>query len=116
MPRLDDIPSDVIRQILVFVPDFKTLLSLLLTSKVFNETYELHPQGIIHDISSTVVGSALPQALRILRCESGYVNKNITDLPSEEDVMKQPITRLEACLLTDNAQVAYGLEDLFSQR
>lgn len=118
MPTLADVSSDVIHQILASVSDFKSLRSLLLTSKPFHDTFEAHPQGILRDIAFNKVGAALPQALRLVRCEAaGYRNKDVAELPSEQDVMVQPIiTRREARALAENAQVAYDLEDLFSQR
>lgn len=117
MPTLADVSSDVIHQLLVSVPDFKGLRSLLLTSKPFHDAFEAHPQGILRDIAFNKVGAALPQALRLVRCEAGsYRNKHVADLPLEKDTMEQPITRREARALAENAQVAYAFEDLFSQR
>lgn len=109
--------TDIVHQILVSVPNFKSLLSLLLTSKLFNDVFEAHPHGIVRDVAHNQVGPALPQALRLVRCETaGYRFKDVADLPAEDDIMKQPITRAEARVLAQNAYVAYTLEDVFSRR
>lgn len=117
MPALVDLSSDIIHEILTAVPDLKSLLSLLLTSKLFNDTFQAHPQSVLRDIASGQVGDALPQALRVVRCEAmNYRREDVKDLPSELDMTKQSITSLEARALVDNAVVANALEDLFSQR
>ncbi|EED81328.1 predicted protein [Postia placenta Mad-698-R] len=68
-----------------------------------------HPYG--HPIA------ALPQALRLARCQSQHILQQLVDeVPSEDDVVNQPITRDEERILTLNAGVVASLEDLFSWR
>lgn len=68
-----------------------------------------HPYG--HPIA------ALPQALRLARCQSQHILQQLVDeVPSEDDVVNQPITRDEERILTLNASVVASLEDLFSWR
>lgn len=117
MPGLVDLSSDIIYQVLIIVPDPTSLLSLLLTSKRFNDAFQAHPEGILRGIASAQVGDALPQALRLVRCEAeGYICQDVNDLPSELDMTKQATTSLEVRALVCNAVVANTLEDLFSRR
>ncbi|KDQ13413.1 hypothetical protein BOTBODRAFT_111608 [Botryobasidium botryosum FD-172 SS1] len=63
------------------------------------------------------IGPALPQALRLARCQAaGLIRRPVHELPDEADIMEQEISREEERLLVSNAQVVAALEDLFSWR
>lgn len=109
--------ADINHQILASVANFKTLLSLISTSKAFNAIFEAHPQSIIRNVAYREVGAALPQALRLVRCEAAHLHcVDVADLPDEGHVMTKPIERGEARMLAKNARIAHTFEDLFSWR
>jgi len=66
------------------------------------------------------VGPALPQALRLTRCQAqasgGQDFDSTTQLSSENDIVNQKITREEERLLAFNLRVVSALEDLYSLR
>ena len=108
---------DLNHQILSSVANFETLGSLILTSKTFNTVFEAHPNSIIRDVAYNEVGSALPQALRLVRCETAnFRYADVATLPEESDVMTRPIEREEARRLAKNAKIAHSFETLFSRR
>lgn len=109
------VTTDVNYHILTSVADFPTLLSIILTSKAFHSVFETHPNSIIRDVAYNEVGSALPQALRLVRCKAALCrHAAIEDLPEESDVI--PIGRAEARMLAENAKIARRFEALFSWR
>ena len=109
--------ADVNNQILTSVANFQTLLSLRLTSKRFNTVFKAHPNTIIRDVAYNEVGAALPQALRLVRCEIAHFRyATVGELPEETDVMTDPIEPQEAHMLAKNAKIAHTLEALFSWR
>lgn len=117
MPGISTCSADIIDHILTCLPDFKTFLSLVTTTKIFNTTFQARPHSIIRAIAYNEVGHALPQALRLVRCEAGHFHDaDLSDLPEEKTAMNTPIQPEEACALVKNAKVAHSLEDLFSWR
>src|ERR1700691_1403842 len=102
--------ADVNNQILTSVANFQTLLSLRLTSKRFNTVFKAHPNTIIRDVAYNEVGAALPQALRLVRCEIAHFRyATVGELPEETDVMTDPIEPQEAHMLAKNAKIAHAL-------
>lgn len=62
-------------------------------------------------------GSALPQALRLARCQAAHLlQRHVGDLPNESNVLDRGILRGEASILAFNARVVMALEDLYSWR
>lgn len=111
------VTADVNYHILTSVTDFSTLLSIILTSKALNSVFEAHPHSIIREVAYNEVGSALPQALRLVRCEPAHCrHAAVEDLPAESDVMTRPIDRAEARMLAKKAKIARRFEALFSWR
>jgi hypothetical protein len=121
MPTLETFSADIIYDTMTSLPDFQTLLSFMTTSKAFYTMFQYHPQSIIRAVAYNQVGDALPQALRLVRCDEPNYNRfpirfpNVNDLP-EENMMNTPIQPREARMLAINARVAHALEDLFSWR
>jgi len=63
------------------------------------------------------VGAALPQALRLARCQASHLlQPSIDQVPSENGVIDEEVTREEERVLACNAGIAQALEDLFSWR
>lgn len=64
-----------------------------------------------------LVGSVLPQALRLARCQANpRLPEKINDLQSENDTINQTPSRQEERLLASNADMMTALENLFSWR
>jgi hypothetical protein len=110
-PTLSD---DLIYCIFTFLPNFEALRSTLRASKTFYTVFEAHPQSIVRDIAFNQFGPALPQALRLVRCQSR--NYEPAKLLEVDVVTHPPITPKEARMLAFNARVVRALEDLFSWR
>ena len=119
---LSRLSSDVIDIILTAVPDFATLLSVILVSKHIHSVFETRPNSIIRIVAENQVGhGVLPQALRVVRLgvdasQQSEAEIQVANLPEEKDVLAQQITRQEAAALARNARVANTLEVLFSLR
>ncbi|KZT05093.1 uncharacterized protein LAESUDRAFT_727345 [Laetiporus sulphureus 93-53] len=62
-----------------------------------------------------LVGSTLPQALRLARCQvQRPFHRPVDEIPSESDVIEQAPTREEERILATNAAVVSDLEGLYS--
>lgn len=60
---------------------------------------------------------ALPQALRLARCQAaGLVQKPVAYLPNENHILDRGISRGEASILAFNGKVVITLENLYSWR
>jgi hypothetical protein len=105
--------TDIVDRILTFLPDFLTLQNVLTASKALYAVFQAHPNSIVRAVAYSVVGSALPQALRLVRCQDV---SGTYDTLLEEDVVSPNITSEEARKLAANATVVHALEDLFSWR
>lgn len=117
MPGFDTCSADIIDHTLICVPDFKTFSSLIKAAKIFYTTFQARPHSIVRAVANNEVGDALPQALRLVRYETGrFHDADINGLPEENIVMNTPIHPEEARMLTKNAKVIHKLEDLFSWR
>ncbi|KAI0724267.1 hypothetical protein C8T65DRAFT_714455 [Cerioporus squamosus] len=116
-----NLPSDVIHEILVNVPDFTTLLATIQSCKMFNHAFKAHPRSIVHEVLANSAGPAVPQAARcaqymeqVRRGESPDVDQ----LPSEEHYRSldwMPSKAL-ASTLEENHKAVRILEDFYSQR
>ena len=116
MSHLETCSADVIDHILISLT-IESLLSFSSTSKAIYTVFKAHPQSIIKAVALNEVGEALPQALRLVRYWD-HRHVDPTRLPSESEMMSddEPITIEEAKLLSQSAQNAKELEDLFSWR
>ena len=109
MAILSKLPPDVIDHVLLHLPDFETLAAVLCTSRVFYSVFDVHPHSIAQSIAWNVVGSALPQAIRVVLAQDGR------SLPDEPSVLTEhTLTRDECQQLQDNAAIVCKYENLFS--
>lgn len=75
------------------------------------------PGNVANHFSTFSPGSALPQALRLARCQAAHLlQRHVGDLPNESNVLDRGILRGEASILAFNARVVMALEDLYSWR
>jgi len=111
--HMQRLPSDILDRILILLPDFETLQVALLTSRAFYEVFQAHPQSIVRAVAYDQVGPALPQALRVVRCQSDKIEY---DTHLERDVLSQMITPGETRELILNSDIVHALEDMFSLR
>ena len=108
------LPTDLVYRILVSLPDFACLKSVLLASNAFLSTFSMFQRTITHSIAYNEIGYALPQALKLIRAVS---SSGVIDYSVSEDTWDQtPITPYEARSMAKNAVVARELEDIFSWR
>jgi hypothetical protein len=99
------------------LPDVSTLLSLALTSKEVYEVFRAFRRSVVLVVANNQVGPSLPQALRLARCRAaGLVQRDVGNLPGENDPLPQEISPEELQILAQNAQTVAELEDLFSWR
>ncbi|KAK7050233.1 hypothetical protein R3P38DRAFT_2862374, partial [Favolaschia claudopus] len=109
---------DVLDCIMASSPDFDTLHSSLLISKIFFSAFQTRPKGITWDVAHSVVGSALPQALRVLRYPYGDNTPESEPLAmaaaSPESSIPESITAQEKHALTENSKMIQTLEDIYS--
>jgi hypothetical protein len=113
------LPADVIYNLLLNLPTFAHLQPLLLASKSVLGVFNSFKLTITHAIGYNEVGSALPQALRLVRYRKRSARKCILEHDMyilEHDMLKPPISPSEARRLTAVAAGAHLFEDLFSQR
>lgn len=124
------LPDDVLDRILQFAPDFKTLRSAILVSKHFYEAYSEHPKTITRWVAWNITGPALPQAIRLVRhpecrrirdesdsdSEDGASLGDIDVYASVETTDGPPLTVAEQDKLSEYAETARKLEDIFSFR
>ncbi|KIJ60910.1 hypothetical protein HYDPIDRAFT_116592 [Hydnomerulius pinastri MD-312] len=110
--------ADLVDRILTSLPDFSSLVSTILTSKAVYAVYKAHPTSIQRAVAYNLVGSALPEALRLVRCRRrGMTLKPPNELLGEDDIVKNPqLTRDEIKDLVGISGSAKRLEELFSWR
>ncbi|KAF7341798.1 hypothetical protein MSAN_02034700 [Mycena sanguinolenta] len=113
---LDD---DIVSQIMGFSPDFRTLKAIILVSKAFYRVFQTHPKVITRAVAYTIVGPALPQALRVIRYPyRNYVTQEDGPIPMSaacpEDHGPPVIAPNERNMLEENASVVGKLEDIYS--
>ncbi|KAH7910115.1 hypothetical protein BJ138DRAFT_1009494 [Hygrophoropsis aurantiaca] len=110
--------ADVTDGILSSLPDFNTLHSAILTSKSIYTVFHDRPHSTIRAVAFNQIGPALPQALRLVRCERANLwLRPVDELLGEDELLKHPvITSEEVRMLVEKVKVADALEDLFSCR
>jgi len=116
--RISSLSADTMDHILTSLTDFKSLASVLLASKFVYTVYSTRPTSIKRAVAYNVVGPALPQALRFVRCDRQEMKQlPAAELPGEDELEKNP------CLSSDDirglvkiAEQAQELEDIFSWR
>ena len=60
--------SDIVDHVLTSLPDFASLLSAILVSKLFHRVFQAHPSSIITSVAVTQIGfEVLPCAHRLAR-------------------------------------------------
>ncbi|KAG1738355.1 uncharacterized protein EDB91DRAFT_1138333 [Suillus paluster] len=110
--------ADLVVCVLTSLPDFHCLASTILTSKTIYNVFQQHPRSIVRSVAYNLVGAALPQALRLVRCQHAQLySKPVGELLGDDDIEKNPvlssedITRL--VVIFNSVQ---ELESLFSWR
>ncbi|KAG0703764.1 hypothetical protein DFH29DRAFT_416855 [Suillus ampliporus] len=88
--------TDLVACVLTSLPDFDCLVSAILTSKSIYNVFEQHPHSIVRSVAYNLVGPALPQALRLVRCHNAKIrSKPIGELLGEDDIRKNPVFSLK---------------------
>ncbi|KAF9461497.1 hypothetical protein BDZ94DRAFT_1310514 [Collybia nuda] len=115
--RLFPLDTDATSHLLSTSTTFAALLPLISTSKFVYGVFQSRRESIVHAIALNQLGDILPQALRLARYEDAHLlQRNVEDLPKEEDIYAQAITPSEARILAHNAQTVQELEDCYSFR
>lgn len=115
--KFEDLPTDIVDRILIFIPDLSTLSAALLTSKgyIYN-VYQAHPNSIFQAVAYNITGPALSQALRVAKFEKtapGVYDK----VPNEQQAIKKLLhDKKVTSTLLRNANVVNKLEAAFSRR
>ncbi|KAG1779110.1 hypothetical protein EV702DRAFT_1090203 [Suillus placidus] len=110
--------ADLVECVLRFLPDFQCLASTILTSKTIYNIFQQHPRSVVRSVAYNLVGPALPQALRFVRCQNAQLySKPVGELFGEDDIQKNPVLSSEdiTSLVAISTSVQ-ELESLFSWR
>ncbi|KAL1744596.1 hypothetical protein HDZ31DRAFT_38350, partial [Schizophyllum fasciatum] len=110
---LDD---DVIQQILCWLPDFSSLKIAVVSCKAFHRVWSIYPIQIEHAVATNIVGSALPQALRLARYQAPEANPSdplMAVQHMETDAPRRIKSFVKRYLVNDSVAVS-KLEDIFS--
>ncbi len=116
-----NLPSDVVHEILVKMPDFTTLLATIQSCRMFNDAFKVHPRSIVHEVLVNIAGPAVPQAARCAQYKEQFRRGDgldVDQLPSEEHYRSldwMPNKAL-ANTLEENHKAVRILEDFYSQR
>ncbi|KDQ62627.1 hypothetical protein JAAARDRAFT_203719 [Jaapia argillacea MUCL 33604] len=114
--------EDILHHVFDYLPDFSSLLSVLLVSKSTHAVFDNRPNSITCAVAENQFGPILPHALRVIRLEErkhAYCKAHpyeLDDLPKEEHSSSEVITSSDACRLCKNSRVVAELEGLFSWR
>ncbi|KAG2107252.1 uncharacterized protein F5147DRAFT_698279 [Suillus discolor] len=110
--------ADLVECFLRFLPDFQCLASTILTSKAIYNVFQQHPRSVVRSVAYNLVGPALPQALRFIRCKNAQLYyKPVGELLGEDDIQKNPVLSSEDITsLVDISTSIQELESLFSWR
>ena len=114
---IDSLPSDVVQDILVNIPDFVTLQAAIQSCKALHDAFKTHPRSIVREVLANVVGPAFPQATRYAQY-SREDRIQPDDLPSEAHYCSldwMPDKALTS-MLEENQRAIRQLEDFFSIR
>jgi hypothetical protein len=99
------------------LPNFSTLLSLILTSKQVYAVFQTRPHLIACAVAYNQLGSVLPQALTLVRRQTaGLLQPDASKLLKEADAVHQGISHDEIRMLARNAKTVTEWENLFSWR
>ncbi|KAF8840278.1 hypothetical protein BDN67DRAFT_981179 [Paxillus ammoniavirescens] len=110
--------ADIVDRILTSLPDFPALTSTILTCRAVYTVYLAHPASIQREVACNLVGDALPEAIRYVRCK----NANTILMPpnqllGKDEFTKNPtLTKGEICQLISLSKYAKEVEDVFSWR
>jgi len=109
---------DLVECVLRFLPDFQCLLSTILTSKTIYNVFQHHPRSVVRSVAYNLVGPALPQALRFVRCQNAQLySKPVGELLGEDDIQKNPVlSNQDITSLVAISTSSRELESLFSWR
>ncbi|KAI5836245.1 hypothetical protein K523DRAFT_392496 [Schizophyllum commune Tattone D] len=113
---LDD---DILQLILCQLPDFQSLGSAICSCKAFHLIYSTYPVQIEYAVATSIVGPAIPQALRVARFElsedlTGEVEERKDTFPETNEPVR--LDRREKQLIYEHAKKVDRLETLFSRR
>ena len=115
------LPTDVVHEILVNVPDLATLSAAIRVCQKHHDAFKAHPKSIVRAVLENITGPALPQAARSAQyahqTESlGY--SQVDNLPLEShycDLDWVPTGSL-ATSLEQRAEAVRTLRNFYSQR
>ncbi|KAF7789218.1 hypothetical protein EIP86_000159 [Pleurotus ostreatoroseus] len=110
MATFGDLPLDLLDRVLMYLPDFNTLSSVLKTCKSIYGVFQAHPKSIVQAIAFNIVGPALPEAVRLI----AYEQDSSPAEDDSEDGSVPPFSRSDTVILSDNASVVSRLEALYS--
>ncbi|KAJ7160039.1 hypothetical protein C8R46DRAFT_1106808 [Mycena filopes] len=113
---LDD---DIMHRILLFLPDFRTLKAVILSSKSLHAVFASHPRSITKAIAFNLVGPALLAALNLARNRGPILPEDDPwgfGKATAEDTEPGVITPEEARELANNAVVVNTFQDIYSFR
>ncbi|KAG1821092.1 uncharacterized protein BJ212DRAFT_1337358 [Suillus subaureus] len=110
--------ADLVECVLRFLPDFQCLASTILTSKTIYSVFQQHSRSVVHSVAYNLIGPALPQALRFVRCQNMQLySKPVGELFGEDDIQKNPVlSNQDITSLMVIPMSVQGLESLFSWR
>ncbi|KAG0706517.1 hypothetical protein DFH29DRAFT_1066851 [Suillus ampliporus] len=110
--------TDVVSYILTSLPDFRCLEATILTSKSIHNVFQQHPRSIVRSVAYNLVGPALPQALRLVRCSNAQLySKPVGELLCEDDIHKNSVlSNKEIMSLMAISSSIQELEGVFSRR
>ncbi|KIJ64403.1 hypothetical protein HYDPIDRAFT_111714 [Hydnomerulius pinastri MD-312] len=110
--------ADLTDNLLTTLPDFQSLENFVLSSKFVYDVFQYRSSSIFRAVARNQIGSALPQALRLMKCITGKLGlRPVEELFQEADFAPQyNVSPAEARMLADNASVVKALEDVFSWR
>ncbi|KAG8214520.1 hypothetical protein J3R82DRAFT_9579 [Butyriboletus roseoflavus] len=123
MLRSESLPTfpfnaDLTDCLLMALPDFQSLQDFISCSKTVYSIFRCRQNSILGAVAHSQFGSALPQALRLVRCLGDTHSSILTyELQWEADFPQDfAITPAQARLLRDNAAIVRALEDIYSWR
>lgn len=110
--------ADIVACVLVSLPDYRCLESAILTSKSVYNVFQRHPHSIIRAVAYNLVGQALPQALRFVRCQNAELYcKPVEKLLRDDDIQTNPVfSGGDIRSLVEVSKSVQELENLFSLR
>ncbi|OJA17762.1 hypothetical protein AZE42_04860 [Rhizopogon vesiculosus] len=110
--------ADLVACVLTSLPDFHCLASAILTSRAVYNIFRQHPHSIVRAVAYNLVGPALPQALRFVRCQNAQLySRPVDELLGDDDIENNPaFSRRDIRSLVAVSNTVQELENLFSLR